>query len=361
MRDLPEKQFALDQSISKPAYVTGSKTVVQRRDWSGEIRIRTQVDTTVGTTPPDQSGDRVSKILSDRGARKIADACAYMAAKHGGFKTFITGTFSEKVRADLTNYDIKTAKPYTTIQKEVTRTMDAMQKAFQRGWVDETTGEHVPGHAQPLTYCWVVEIPESENGEKNPHVHILMDWQVEYQNFKSWSARLESQWGNGYFHLEKINDPLCAGAYMAKAAGYISKGNGQSDQGEVTGNRYGISKRARAPEWYTIGEYELGVMGSIIRDLFDAVNAKHGHKFAERKRLNTERDNLLKLAKQEKEKTGKYPLWAKRKRQEIGKKLTAVRKEINDLPVRASKYQTVLKENWFPWFMGRALATVLET
>jgi hypothetical protein len=233
--------------------------------------------------------------------------------------------------------------------------MDAMQKMFQRGWTDDTTGDFVLGHEQALSYCWVVEIPENEKGERNPHVHILIDWQVDFKYFDAWSSRLESIWGNGYFHLEKIHDPLCAGAYMAKAAGYMTKANGQNDQGEVVGNRYGISKRARAPEWYTIGEYELGLMGGIIRDLFNAVEKKHGDKFAKRRQLNQQRHELIALETKEKKKTGKPIYWAKAKREKIGIELAKVRAQIAAMPVRASKYQTVLKVDMLPWFLGRAL------
>ncbi len=335
---------------------TGTKTFIQFREWSDEWRIRTQVDGTVGSPPPEQSGNRISDMLSDRGARKIADSCAYMAEKHGGFKTFVTGTFDEATRAKLTTYDIKTRRPLTTIQKEVTRTMDAMQKMYQRGWTTDKSNR-VDSHEQALAYCWVVEVPENDAGIPNPHVHMLLDWQVDYQHFKPWAARIESIWGNGYFHLEKIEDPLCAGAYMAKAAGYISKANGQSDQGIVTGNRYAISKRARAPEWYTIGTFELGVMGHLIRDVYDHITTKHEAIFAERKRLNQARDNIIQRAKKEKEKTGRYPLWAKNQRDKIGKRLAYVRHKINSLEVRANKYQLVLKgQSAFNRFSGWAMA-----
>lgn len=334
-----ERQEKTEKFKEGEVNAAGSKTIIQFREWSDEWRIRTQVDTTVGTKPPDRTGARESVLLSSGGARKIADSCAYMAAKNGGYKTFVTGTFDDETRK-------KIAAGETSIQKEVTRTMDALTKIYRRGW-NRSDGVAVDGANKSLAYCWVVEVPKNSAGEDNPHVHMLLDWQVAFADFKEWAARIEKVWGNGFFHLEKINDPLCAGAYMAKAAGYITKASGAADQGRVRGNRYAISSRARAPDWFTIGTFELGVMGHLIREVFDSITAKHGAIFAERKRLNAERDAVRERAKQQMEEcaTGKkrYPLWAKQARDRIGAQLMAVRKKINGLPVRASKYQLVLK------------------
>jgi hypothetical protein len=346
-----ERETKLEKFREKPQNNVGSKTIIQFREWSDEWRIRTQVDTTVGTKPPDRSGIREGVFLSDRGARKIADSCAYMAAKNGGYKTFVTGTFDSATRE-------KIAAGATTIQREVTRTMDALTKMYSRGWV-RSDGREVEAKNESLAYCWVVEVPKNEAGEDNPHVHMLLDWSVEFTDFKEWAARIENIWGNGYFHLEKIVDPLCAGAYMAKAAGYISKASGADDQGNVRGNRYAISKRARAPEWYTIGTFELGVMGHLIREVYDGIQARHAAKFAERKRLNEQRDAIRERAKKQQAEhpKKKYPLWAKHARDRIGAALMAVREKINAIPVRASKYQLILKSQEIFWrFMGWAKA-----
>lgn len=333
-----DRQEKTDKSRERDQNNVGSKTIIQFREWADEWRIRTQVDTTVGTKPPDRTGARESVFLSSGGARKIADSCAYMAAKNGGYKTFVTGTFSPAARARIDSGE-------TTIQREVTRTMDALSKKYHRGWL-RADGSEVPGASKSLAYCWVVEVPENDQGEKNPHVHMLLDWQVQFSDFKEWAGGIEAIWGNGYFHIEKINDPLCAGAYMAKAAGYISKAAGAADQGCVRGNRYAISKRARAPEWYTVGTFELSIMGHLIREVFDSITARHGAIFAERKRLNAEREAVRERAKKqmlEQSEKKRYPLWAKQARDRIGEQLMAVRKKINELPVRASKYQLVLR------------------
>jgi hypothetical protein len=332
--------------------VSGVKrTVIQYRTWSQEYRIRTRTELLGRSALPDNSGARESTMLTDRGARKIADSCAYMAKTRGGFKTFVTGTFDETTRADI-------ASGATTIQKEVTRTMDALSKMYRRGWLRKN-GTEVEGHADALAYCWVVEVPKNADGADNPHVHMLIDWQVPYADFREWSQRIEAIWGNGYFHLEKIDDPECAGAYMAKAAGYLSKAAGQSDQGTVKGNRYAISKNARAPGWYTLGEYQFGIMGRVIAEIHERLAAKHAAVFAERARLREQRDAIRQRAKalQQAHPQKRYPLAARSALEKIGAALVAVRKRINAIPVRASKYQVILKtETAYNRFIGFAMA-----
>ncbi|MCF7982681.1 MAG: hypothetical protein K9K86_11915 [Pseudomonadales bacterium] len=368
---------------------SGQFTRIQERDWSGEIRIRTYVETPLAV-PPQQSGDRVSEMLSDRGGRKIADSCHYMALKKGGYRTFITGTFSPEARARIKR---RYARPKTwedasgkhtpicfddglfipieyvyesTVQAEVSRCMDAIKKMYLRGW-EKKNGERVPSTApvigkrkvgkyrkgrqgdyieinyerESLCYCWVVEVPKNEEGEDNPHVHILMNWQVPYDQWDDWRERLEAIWANGYFHLEKLKSPEYAGAYMAKAAGYLSKGNDDNSQGLVRGNRYSISQPAIAPDWCTVGEYEMGVMGRLLAEINDHVTHKYGDLYAKRKHLNKALENTPK----------KY----KRLRSQIGQQLAKVRQEVNRLPIRASKFQLVIKtKEYFSRFWGWA-------
>ena len=227
----------------------GRFTIITHRAWSDEYRIRTQVETTTGTLPPEQSGERASDMLSMRGARAIGDSSHYMAVKKGGYTTFLTLDAGARQRV---------ASGETTVQKEISRFWDAAQKMYSRGWVNEMTGNKVEGKNDSLHYCWVVENPKNEDGEDNPHAHILMRWRVPYREFEGWAARLEQLWGQGFAHLEKIKEPEKAGAYMAKAAGYMTKAEGRTDQGTVRGNRYGISKPSRASEWLQVGRYELG-------------------------------------------------------------------------------------------------------
>ncbi|MEH6470352.1 MAG: hypothetical protein V7752_03805 [Halopseudomonas sp.] len=52
------------------------------------------------------------------------------------------------------------------------------------------------------------------------------------------AVRLKQLRGQGVARFEKIKEPEKAGVYMAKAAGYMTKAEGRTDQGTVKGNRY---------------------------------------------------------------------------------------------------------------------------
>lgn len=310
----------------------GRFTVIQHRAWSDEYRIRTRVETSK-IVPSAPDGPRSTLNLSERGKRKLTESCYYMAKCKGGYKTFITGTFAPEARERI-------ASGATTIQREVSRTMDAMQKMYQRGWTDSKGNRHA-GQDEPLGYCWVVEIPENDDGEENPHVHFLMNWRVKRQHFDDWAARIEGLWGHGYFHLEKMRKPEAAGEYLAKAAGYLSKATGQSDQGKVRGNRYGISSTARAPSWVTITEAELGVMGKLITDMHERATDKWGPLYQEKAKLKKQLEATPKCEKE--------------RRHMLGAQLEKARQLIAKIPVVAGKYQTILKGSEAFWkFMGHA-------
>ncbi|MBN4053649.1 hypothetical protein JYT97_02070 [Haliea sp. AH-315-K21] len=183
----------------------------------------------------------------------------------------------------------------------------------------------------------------NENGEDNPHVHMMLGWGVPLEQFADWSKRIEGIWGNGYFHMEKIRDPLCAGAYMAKAAGYMTKAANQDDQGKVTGNRYGISTIARAPDWCVVTEAELGSMGKIINEVHEACIKKQQPLLDERAYLKRSLSNCPK---------NDY-----KKRKLIGKRLQTVREKIAAEPIITSKYQLIFKNSEeLLRFMARSLA-----
>jgi hypothetical protein len=130
---------------------------------------------------------------------------------------------------------------------------------------------------------------------------------------------------------------------MAKAAGYLTKAQGVSDQGEIRGNRYGISSDARAPLWALVGRYELGIMGHLIADVYDFFGFKYGPKFKARKKLNGALGGAkAKAAYMKKEGVSQSPGDLKR-RAKIGQKLQKVRAEINELPAVSSKYQLVIR------------------
>lgn len=417
----------------------GTWAVVEKRPWAGEHRIRLETRPGAGVQTPDNAGDRITAMLSERGARKISEACYFMAEQRGGFSTFATLTLTPEAREKLATrvlvpmfpmdgagfaqipIEAARAKPgplgiqyqteadtpaynvaeinasrggvrhedsgalYTplkmgwqwSVQKEATRFFRAASKMYQRGWsYKNEAGEtvRVPGSrkciptrrtattegnpvtwlkdgpytpirfkAEPLAYLWVAENPDridEETGEvvgENPHLHLLMQWRVPFRHFKAWAERLENLWGHGFAHLQKLKDPGKAGSYVAKAAGYLSKAQGKGDQGEIRGNRYGISTRARAPGWIECERHQIGMMGWLLAELHEAWNKKHGPKIAEREKL-----------KRQLEAANDGP-----QRHKIGKLMEGVRKKIEPLP-RVSKYAALFKseeqkEQFFDW------------
>ena len=323
----------------------GRIAVIEKREWSDEYRIRTQVDNLAALPTPENAGARVTKQLTLRGARTIADSCEFMATCHGGYKTFLTLTMDAPARNRI-------ATGESTIQKEVKRFFDGANKVFQRGFsYTNDKGEAVkvePYHGAPdnwldengkmktLPFCWVVEVPKNEDGEDNPHLHVLLGWRVDYRHFAAWAERLESLWGQGFAHLEKIKEAEHAGAYMAKAAGYLTKAEGQTDQGEVSGNRYWVSKPSRADGWVCEGRYQMGEMGGLIKDVHRFMQFKYGHVFKARAKLSGEAAEIRKQAKQ-------GQATPEKKRQAVAKALQKTREFIKSLPARASEYQLIIK------------------
>jgi hypothetical protein len=184
----------------------------------------------------------------------------------------------------------------SSIQKEASRFFDALNKMHRRGWVPLYSrgakvtrgdgGEYTPIHwntegvklggpdvgpVDRLFYLWVAENPESDEG-RNPHIHVLIKWAVPWQFFPAWAKRIETIWGQGFAHLEKLKAKEAAGYYIAKAAGYLTKGAGESDQGPVRGNRYGIAECARAPGWKPVLVWAWSVLGYLIKDAREKYN-----------------------------------------------------------------------------------------
>lgn len=202
----------------------------------------------------------------------------------------------------------------SSVQREASRFFDAAQRVVSRGWVPtyfrERTQESCDQppytpitwnregwrlrgcwyHLRPITdpetgaeftpvkradgaeeigprlsYLWVAENPTNAEGKRNPHIHVLMRWTVPYSVFPCWANRIESLWGQGYAHIERLKARKAAGYYIAKAAGYLTKSAGDSDQGPIRGNRYGISQPARAPGWYQVGAFAWGIFGELMK------------------------------------------------------------------------------------------------
>lgn len=339
----------------------GLVTTIEHREWSNEYRIRTKWDSQAGMPTPVAPGERKTKTLTLRGARRIADACEYMSEKHGGYTTFLTLTLDTDARQ-------RVADGETTIQAEIKRFFDGANRVFQRGFqYTSDKGERVkvePFHGAPknwngqgLAYCWVIEVPKNEDGEDNPHAHILMGWRVDYRHFDAWAKRIEKLWGQGFAHLEKIKEPENAGAYIAKAAGYLTKGAGQADQGEVKGNRYWIAKPCRAPGWECVGRFQAGTMGGLIRDVYSFMQWRYGHLFDVRREASAQ---LAKARKAEKE---GQPVPDK---QAIAERLTKARRYIKRLPCRASEYQIIIKgrdhfHDFMHWAQGTSKQALGDT
>jgi len=187
--------------------------------------------------PPDNSGSRITTSLSRRGAKTIRGAVYLADKEHGGMGTFITATFDLKARERL-------ASSETTMGGEIRHFLDAWRSRYRK-----------KGKKPPL-FIWVAENPNNSN----PHVHILTNDAVAYRHFRMWARGLEKLWGNGMVHLEKIKYSPAAARYLLKAIGYLAKG-ADGTQGEVIGQRYGISREIVPREY--IDYIHAGIEGII--------------------------------------------------------------------------------------------------
>ena len=259
--------------LLKPKVGRGNAIVrLFESEWAKTYRIRVMAQGSTSEPPPQQAGDRETSELSQKGASKILRSGAYVSAVRGGYTTFLTLTFDAKARERIINQE-------QTIGKEVTRFFDASSKMFQRGWqcggdsLKSKNGfdcigatEIVPPSHDALDYLWVAEMPENSKGEPNPHCHVLLRWNVEPHLFHDWAKRIEKLWGQGFAKLERIRSADAASGYLLKAVGYVVKGNSK-EQGQFKGNRYGISKAARAPADECIAEFDAQNMCAIINEI----------------------------------------------------------------------------------------------
>ena len=374
----------------KPAF--SQKTAIarlSRRDWSDEYRIRVTADTSPSSPPPTQSGDRVTKFLTTRAAKNILDSGAYVAAVSGGYNTFLTLTFNAEARSRINSGE-------STIGAECSRFFDAMQKMYQRGWsVDNEVlkthqgfkcigfnGKEIKEQSRQtfdsigasdvispdgdkLDYLWVAEAPTKpkivsrRNGfecygevKPNPHCHVLMRWNVEPYLFHDWAAKIEGLWGQGFAKLERIKNPQAASGYMLKALGYLLKGESESDQGEVKGNRYNISKTARALPWENIANFHAEHMASMIGEIKAKMHNKAKPVL-----------NKIKIANESLNTAIRDKSYFKNTKQSLGKvnsRIKAIEKSISDFkaelrksPVRANDYMITFKG-------GQSLKTFLN-
>lgn len=357
------------------------------RGWSDEYRLRVTTDANPSKAPPQQSGDRVTKFLTTRAAKNILDSGAYVSAVRGGYTTFLTLTFKDEARARIVSGE-------STIGKECSRFFDAIQKMYQRGWTAEKTvievknkndelfsingfecvandEEIIKPMPDKLDYLWVAEAPTktkvlcSKNGFDcvgesvvNPHCHVLMRWNVEPHLFRAWAARIESIWGQGFAKLERIKNADAASGYMLKALGYLLKGDDamSSDQGEIKGNRYNISRPARALPWEHIASFHAEHMASIIGE----VKAKLERKAAPTVRAIKDGREAIKDAIKQKavfKNMGRQTATIDAKIKAIEKKIQQHKAHLRRSPVRAVDYMVTFKgkyplQKFMNWAVG---------
>ncbi len=264
--EIDERGFMSPESLYDSAdrgNRTTRKSTIQllHQDWSGKYRLQHVIDMPPEDAPDVNDGDRYTEKLTPRAVGKIFESAAYVAACHDGFRTFVTLTFDAETRNSIFEQE-------TTLGKEVSRFIDGIKKVYQRGWGGESDdGEWFECEAREddFHYMWVAECPANEDGEANPHIHLLMDWHVEKHQFSAWAKRLEKVWGRGFAHLERIRNPKGAGNYIIKAVGYAAKGS-NANQGLIKGNRYGIAKCSRAPGWQCLDSFEADNMAGIIKE-----------------------------------------------------------------------------------------------
>ncbi|SKC31459.1 hypothetical protein CZ809_00937 [Photobacterium piscicola] len=240
-----------------------------------------------------------------------------------GRKIFDIGDPSIRASGPWTK--IRAYHPDSSIGTEVSRFIDLAQKMYQRGWTPDympvrvkrgqervkpagtkcgnviADGSFTPIRrgdckdkiiqhprckqikkdvfkigAVPLDYCWVAEMPANEDGEPNPHVHILLRWQVPKTHFFAWVGRLERIWGNGFAKIERIKHAKAGASYLVKAVGYAAKGS-DGNQGLIRGNRYGIGAVSRAKGWKEMGSFIADNMAAIIAECEEKLARSNAH------------------------------------------------------------------------------------
>ncbi|MEW8050795.1 MAG: hypothetical protein AB2809_10490 [Candidatus Thiodiazotropha sp.] len=274
-----------------------------RATWKAAVH----TDLLTKNKPPEQWGDRWTDKLSDRGKKAIENSAKYQHRIGQGYRTFLTLTMSPEWRAQIEKWDqMKRGQDddnRKTIGNLATEFINTLQQRHrngrtfqghyrragkqQRGGGYYAKGTHFKGRIEtatdsdrwtpikwrqgftlggsgkPFQFVWVIENPENEQGERNPHIHLLMNWNVKLDQFHAWAMWIEKTWGKGFAKLERIKKPAAAANYMAKAANYLTKGT-EGAQGPVRGNRYSVGKDARAPRARTVGVYWSDMIRDVI-------------------------------------------------------------------------------------------------
>lgn len=219
-----------------------------------------------GTRKPPvvRKGPRVTTGLSANGVRTIRGAV--MKAARLGFPIKVMWTFTVKEKDEGGTVERPreaVASGALILSEELRRTLAALWHYRER-----------QQDARPFHNVWAAENPPagSENerngkgheveGTRNPHIHLLTNWTFEAEprrpkekkkayearalaEFVEFAAYVESLWGLGWVHMEFLDNPLAAGAYLLKAAGYITKGAKEQEPQPVRGQRWYVSDGIR--------------------------------------------------------------------------------------------------------------------
>jgi len=182
-------------------------------------------------------------------------------------------------------------------------------------------------------YEWAGEKHEIECvGEQNYHAHVLMRWNVEPVFFHEWAARIESIWAQGFVTIERIKNAKAAAAYLLKALGYMVKG-GEGSQGEIRGNRYNISKYARAEGWENCATHEAQHMYGLIQEYAQGIEAKKQRKMIKQSELKKTLGTIEKLTNVNKktfsEKRQQFIESLENKLEQVGEKVSELASELN--------------------------------
>lgn len=188
---------------------------------------------------------------------------------------------------------------------------------------------------EPLRYCWAAENPKNDKGQDNPHIHVNIDWDVPLGAFRDWAARLESIWGQGFANLQRLRDPAAAGAYLLKAAKYLSKG-AEEGQGWIIGNRYFVSSTARAPKFQSVAVLPYGQLPLLMEHA-----AEHQREtLAPLRRARDAAREAIKQATEQKNKKGRAILTGK---------LKELASKIDGRQIVAGKWQMLMKGTAALW------------
>lgn len=334
-----EVTFSRDFTGYKGGKVDYNKSRVhfQTRNWDNSYRIVCTQLTQTSDAPDANTGALFTSKLTSRASGKIVDSGLYMQAVRGGFTTFATITFNATARRALNNCEttigqqmspfldalgkmhkrgwvsrnggegvagdkvkignksVRASGEFTYLksmggEKVHTDVMHENERIYQFDGKPQII-KCVGASDKPIfDYVWVAEAPHeiietrtypwgqvSSLGHQNYHVHMLMRWNVEHHHFREWAARIESLWGKGFVKLERIKNANAAAKYLLKAVGYMTKGQA-GDQGEIKGNRYNISKSARALPWENCATHEAQHMYGLIQEYMQGLEAKRQRK-----------------------------------------------------------------------------------